>query len=476
MSAAVGRFGYENQRRKLGTFRRLLADWTRVDLLYGFFLTTILYSVIVEIKYEAAASNLARDAFGDGVIAGASGSVMRQVAYFAVFLAVAALTIIRTRGIPAMPISLPYNLACFWCLISFTWAIAPGISFRRALGMYIILLAVGFCVQALGARKTLQVVYAFLSSIVISSLVAGLLSSIPLFAFAAHPPDEMDRSLVGAWRGVMMHKNVAGAVMIHASIFFLHHAMNRRKLLDFALFAMAVTILLMTKSKTSVGWCVFVFAAGLVYRAAMIRHAHALFALGTGLFVFALAVVGFSVGDEVYAFLTNPLSLSGRVEIWQSLLPYISDHPFFGSGYGSFWAIGTNSPIFRLALSDFISKIGHSHSGYIEILLTTGVFGLALALVALLIVPFYRFAHPLKGDARLNPMLFSIWLFGMLQNMSESQFFSPDKQSWIFVVIAITIVHTRWRAACLGRTAWLQNTAWFPYTSARGETRLEYYR
>ncbi|WFU07145.1 hypothetical protein QA648_35150 (plasmid) [Rhizobium sp. CB3171] len=131
--------------------------------------------------------------------------------------------------------------------------------------------------------------------------------------------------------------------------------------------------------------------------------------------------------------------------------------------------MGYNSPIFQTAKTLFIQQIGHSHSGYIEILLTTGVIGLFLALIALLIMPYYRFVTAIPADALLYPMLFSIWLFGMLQNLSESQFFSPDKQSWIFVVIAIVIVHTRHVAALRGHVGWLQSTAWMPM---RGGTRL----
>jgi O-antigen ligase len=339
--------------------------------------------------------------------------------------------------------------------------------------MYIILVAVAFCVQALGANKALRILYLFLAGLITVSFIAAVLSTkMPFFAFASHPDDELDQSLVGAWRGLMPHKNVAGAIMIHSSIFFFHHAINRGRKADWLFFAMAVIFLVMTKSKTSVGWFAFVLMAGMAYRFAMVRRAPAAFVFGTGVFLFFLAIFAYALQDVIYAFLTNPLSLSGRVEIWQSLFPYIYQHPFLGSGYGSFWAIGYDSPIFQTARTLFITQIGHSHSGYIEILLTTGGIGLGLALIALLIVPYIRFATPIPGDALLNPMLFSIWLFGMVQNMSESQFFSPDKQSWIFVVIAIVIMHTRHLASKRRNFDWLRSTAWMPCYGARPETSL----
>ena len=457
-----------HSRRRQSRLSRLFVTWSVDDLFFGVCLVAILFSVIVELRYEAAASSLvSRAVLGEAVIAGASGSAFRQLTYFAIFFAVSGYTLYKAGGLPKMPIPLAYNLACVWCLLSFTWAIVPGISFRRALGMYIILVAVAFCVQSLGARKTLQALYVFLAGLIVFSTLAGLFSRIPVLSFAVHPDDEMDTSLVGAWRGAMMHKNVAGAVMIHASIFFFHHAINRQRVLDWLLFSMAVLFLIMTKSKTSVGWFAFVLGTGLLYRFLMVRRAPAVFTMLVGFGIAGMTTFAYILSDSLYAFFTNPLNLSGRIEIWQSVIPYIEDHPILGSGYGSFWSIGLQSPIYKTARTLFITQIGHSHSGYIEILLTTGVIGLGLALIALLIVPFIRFANPMPGDALLNPMLFSIWMFGMLQNLTESQFFSPDKQSWIFVVIAITIVHTRYLARQSRAFGWLAETAWMPWQGAR---------
>jgi O-antigen ligase len=183
----------------------------------------------------------------------------------------------------------------------------------------------------------------------------------------------------------------------------------------------------------------------------------------TVIFLAIVAFVGvFAVAlwDQVTAFLTNPENLTGRVGIWMSLAPFIEQHPLLGSGYGSFWAIGFVSPIFELARADYVAVMGHSHNGYIEVLLTTGLVGFSLAMISLLIVPFYRFVTTIHEDARLAAMLFSIWLFGILQNLTEAQFFAADKQSWIFVVIAITITHNRYILLRKGMIERLGATAW----------------
>jgi exopolysaccharide production protein ExoQ len=433
-----------------------------IDLFFTAALCLLLTFIVVEVRYEAAASSLSRETLGLAVIEGAGGDMIRQLTYFMTFIVVGCVTFVFVRPRSIIPISMAYNVACLWCLFSAIYAIQPGISIRRAIGMYIILLAVGWCIQNLGAAKTIRAVYIFLAGVIAASYVSVLLSSIPLFSFAVHPPDEIDTSLIGAWRGVIPHKNVAGAVMIHASLFFFHHAINRRKPLDFLLFALAAGFLVFTKSKTSIGWFLIVLLAGLGYRAIMLYGLRPFFNVAMAFVGFWIAVLAWAQWDAVTAFFSNPENLSGRVGIWESVMPFIETHPILGSGYGSYWTIGYASPIFETAMTEFITQIGHSHSGYIEVLLTTGLVGLVLAIIALMVVPYYRFANPLNSDLKLSAMLFSIWLFGMLQNFTESQFFSPDKQSWVFVVIAITIIHNRHMAAKNHDYQWLAATRWPP--------------
>ncbi len=427
---------------------------------YSFSLFMLVSFIIIQLRYGAAASVDARDALTDAVVEGASGDKGRQIFYFAIFFAIAWVTVISAKPVAWIPISIPYNLACMWCLISFVWAIDPSIAFRRALGMYIILLAVAWSIQSLGAARSLHAIYLLLAGALIVSFISVALSSMSIFSFAVHPSDEMDASLVGAWRGVFLHKNVAGAVMVHAAVFFFHHAINMKRKADWLFFAMSMIFLYFTKSKTSLGWFALVLSFGLLFRYLAIRRANIIFTIIFLIIVASLGVFAWALWDRVLAFFSDAENLSGRIGIWTSLLPYIEQHPLLGSGYGSFWAIGFDSPIFELAREDYVAAVGHSHSGYIEVFLTTGAIGFSLAMIALIIVPFYRFVTAMHQDARLAAMLFSIWLFGILQNFTEAQFFAADKQSWIFVVVAITIMHNRfvlWRKGMvdrLGATAW----------------------
>lgn len=416
--------------------------WSKLDVFFGVCLFAIFYMVVVLITYNAAASTSAKEELLQTVAAGADGDSSRQILYLLTFVLVLSAAL-WTKGLKVLfAIPLPYNIACFWCLVSFVWAIEPGISMRRSIGMYIVLQATCIAVQCLGTQKTLRVMYLFLVGVLVASLVSVALSSIPFFSFAVHPADEVDTTLIGAWRGVLPHKNVAGAVMTHASVVFLHFALNRKKLVDWLLFFGALLFLVGTKSKTSAGLAGLILGLGVVYRYVVAqRGGNSAFGMLMLCIVVTIVALGFADYDKVSDYLSNPDSFSGRVAIWTSLLTYIKSHVWLGSGYGSFWAIGYDSPIYAIATNDFVRAIGHSHSGYFEILLSTGVIGLVLAFFALVIWPLVRLLQARPRDANLFAMCFSLWLFGILQNLTESQFFSPDKQSWIFVVVGICVVH-----------------------------------
>jgi O-antigen ligase len=448
--------GYGAEAPKKG----LLARLNNRTAFYAFSLFLLIAFIIVQLRYGAAASSDARDALADALVEGAAGDKARQVFYFAIFFAIAWFTVVTSKPVALIPISIPYNLACLWCLISFAWAIEPDIAFRRALGMYIILLAVAWCIQSLGAAKTLQVVYLLLASVLIASFISVALSRLSIFSFAIHPDDEIDASLVGAWKGVFLHKNVAGAVMVHSAIFFFHYAVNTKRKADWLFFVMSIVFLYFTKSKTSLGWLALVLSAGALFRFLAITNASVVFACIFLAGAASIAIFAASDWDRVVEFFTNPENLSGRVGIWQSLLPYIQEHPLLGSGYGSFWQIGFASPIFELAREDYVAVVGHSHSGYVEVLLTMGAVDFTLAMVALVVLPFYRFVTAIPEDARLAAMLFSIWFFGILQNFTEAQFFAADKQSWVFVVVAITIAHNRSVLLRRGMIERLGATSW----------------
>jgi exopolysaccharide production protein ExoQ len=398
-----------------------------------------MFQVIVQIKYIAALPIDDPAYAAQTLLEAADGDIWKKIFTITTFCIV--LLLAGWRDV-CKSVSWPYILTIFWCLISASWAVEPAISIRRSIAMTMLLFTVSACVRGLGTNNTLRVVYTFAALLLISSLISVALSFMPIFSFARHPSNETDASLVGNWRGVMMHKNVAGAMMSYSTIVFLQFALHRKKSKDWLLFIGALGFLVGTKSKTSLALVGIAISAGIIYRLLMSNK----YATKNLLVLFSFCILsGLLLGivdyDRVYAYLSNPGSLSGRIAIWTSLLTYIIWHFILGAGYGSFWAIGPHSPIFAIATKQFILGIGHSHNGYFEVLVTVGFIGLILALTSLVFLPLYRMITLDPHDRKAGALCFSIWFFGVLQNFMESQFFAPDKQSWMFIVISIAIIH-----------------------------------
>jgi exopolysaccharide production protein ExoQ len=435
----------------------------RVQLFFQIVLLALFYMICVNLRYAPANDAYAAAENLDGeVLAAQAGSAFRQFFYFALF-GIVTLVAFYVRGLKNLhSISYAYLIACIWCLLSATWAIDPGISIRRSLGMVVVLASMAFTIDLLGARQTVRLMYIFLGFSVVVSIITACLSSIPLFSFAVHPANELDPELIGTWKGVFRHKNVTGAVMAYATILFFHHSWRRRGWMDIALFFGAAFVLFKTDSKTSLGWVgISLMFSYILYRCRVGNPSkRILFWYGL---ILLIATAGMLVAinwDLVYAYFSDYDTLSGRVAIWASIMPYIREHFLLGSGYGSFYAIGEASPMLRLGVNKVVAAVGHSHSGYFEILLTTGIIGLILALVALVFLPFYRFWTSSDRDIPLASMGAGVWFFGVVQNFTEAQFFAPDKESWSFVVVFILVMHTRFVAAKRGETQWLADTNW----------------
>jgi O-antigen ligase len=89
--------------------------------------------------------------------------------------------------------------------------------------------------------------------------------------------------------------------------------------------------------------------------------------------IVAMAVVAFVAGsilaESVAAGVGKDLTLSGRTEVWEALLPAIYEHPVFGHGVAMFRQTGY--------LQQYTTSIAwgprSTHNSYIEMALNTGI-------------------------------------------------------------------------------------------------------
>ena len=167
-----------------------------------------------------------------------------------------------------------------------------------------------------------------------------------------------------------------------------------------------------------------------------------LFVLGGG---FALAN-----WDAIVHVLQDPTQFTGRAAIWQAEAAYIGDHPILGSGFGSFADTGARSPLFPYMGAKWIGTIAHGHNGYLELAVTTGLIGLALAMAALLIEPTMRFVRLAPRQSLFTTLMFTLFSFVVLHNAMESDFLEGDAPQWIAFLMMLAMtraeLHARLRA------------------------------
>jgi exopolysaccharide production protein ExoQ len=362
------------------------------------------------------------------------GDTFRQIYYFTIFVIVGMITYRRGVLRKAKYYPLTINLMTAWCLVTVFGAVDPAVSFRRLVLSSIVVYTTFNLFICVGVQRSAQLLRYVLAFLMCASLV-----SVFLVPGAVHPPNESDRALIGAWKGLFFHKNIAASMAANATIVFVFSFINRRNAFDVVMIVVSLIFLAGAQGKTAPALLVVSLSMGLIYYYSLGLAQRRLLYITVDVMIlafFALFILIFQ--DRLADILSDPDALTGRVAIWDMVFRYISDHPVTGAGYGSFWQIGTLSPVNQLTSVSWLIHTSHSHNGYLELLATTGIPGLAFGILALFIVPFVKFMN-LDGSSRsLKAMLYGIWIFALLFNFMETQIFTRDRQIWLMLIIVIS--------------------------------------
>jgi len=106
------------------------------------------------------------------------------------------------------------------------------------------------------------------------------------------------------------------------------------------------------------------------------RSAKALMSVVSLIYIFGI-VYFFSGGSQLGFLATaagRDATLTGRAEVWASLVPVAMRSPLLGMGFGGFWTPATQK----------LFRISGAHSGYLDLLLALGFVGLVMVLIFLL--------------------------------------------------------------------------------------------
>jgi O-antigen ligase len=371
--------------------------------------------------------------------ANGEGNALRQIVYVVIFGMACTCT-----GLARLPLKLtlvPVSVLVFlgWSLLSLTWAIDPGIAMRRLLLTVLIIFSIFLLMDRVGYERTVQLVRITLAL----TLLANYVSTFGWPTWAIHQATEDDPSIVGAWHGILVQKNFAGSVCALTIVFFALDASRIQFLLRSAVIAMATYFLYRTESKTSEALLVFSLFVGALSKKYSPRY-RSLLCLSIALLIAAATLVAYQKWDVVSAPFDSEDALTGRVQIWPVLLDYWHDHWLLGSGFGSFWNIGTPEPITAYA-SGWVTEIASGHNGYIDLLVQTGLPGLVLAIFATLLAPAWRLISIEGLDPARRSLLIALVWFAVGHNLTESSIFDRDATVHVVLMLAIALLGSQAR-------------------------------
>ena len=312
------------------------------------------------------------------------------------------------------------------------WSINPGQTERRVV-------AVAFTTLA-GMALAGRFRWAVLAEIVATAFALLVVASFFTGVFVPRI-GVMTELFPGAWRGLWVEKNILGGIMAQGfSIFGAAAMLNpRRGLLWWGFAVLAVVLLLLSQSKTSlVAMMLGAMAIGFIW---VVQRGPALGVAALWAAVSGVLVLGAFIlfaSDVFFQLLGKDATFTGRTKIWGAVMRQIQERPWTGFGYAAVWGDTSGRGPFAWIVKEAGFTPEHAHNSWLEQWLGLGFVGLAawgmffLETVTLAIISVFR----TKGAYLAFPFLL---IYG-LQTMTESIAVVYNDFRWtLFVTFAIKL-------------------------------------
>lgn len=326
-------------------------------------------------------------------------------------------------------------LLIFLFLISFIWSGYPDLTLRRSISLFETTLFGVYLGSRFDIREQLQFLVIALSFISAISVIFVVVKPSQGIMAGVH---------AGNWRGTLEHKNFFGRLMVYSAIVFRTFSPTTKKWRQIKTIGLISSIVLvfLSGSKTALITC-FLTLCLLIpfYRSFRLSFRVATLVKSTTLLV-ATASLSILLGQlsNIAGFLGRDLTLTGRTEIWRGVLWKLSQQPWLGFGYSGFWFGPNEGPS-----GDVLRYLGpgayapHSHNGFIELAISTGIIGLIIFTFAFLGL-FKRALNYLSNTTES----FGLWpvsylSFILVYNQTEITLVEHNSVFWVtFVAIAFS--------------------------------------
>jgi len=337
-------------------------------------------------------------------------------------------------------IGIPILLSLGWAVFSMFWSYVPEVTLRRSMFVVIIVFTIFSTTSLLGPQKIFKILFYVLLVLIIASLISGLIVPGAVHRSGIRGTED----LIGRWRGVFYHKNIAGAASAFLFLISIQQIIYGKMIQNtYHLWIGAVSSLLMlflAFSKTSLGLIVPSMLISALFQYFIIKRNiwHRLLLL-VGIAIFLLLAGMWAMSSDAFKFLDEPGAVTGRSELWSSLLRMVPESPILGYGYGAIFDVGEKTPLLGYTTT-WVLRASHAHNGFLQVIVEQGTIGLILALLAFIILPLWKVVTSPNIPKEIFAPLTSIMTFFVLNNMTETTLMLKNVCQWVVYIIALSIL------------------------------------
>lgn len=308
-----------------------------------------------------------------------------------------------------------------WIFASLLWSVYPALTFRNAVAFALVSvgsfgLGAGFYGNRPDGRSLL------LRHVFVAGLLSALVILVPLpFRWGAYDLlDPSQRLEIGGGFPVFVVRPVLCALMVFLAATVLR--LRTWRIHDWLWLAVLVAPLLVLKSRGPVLYAVLALTFFyLLYRSRVqdrVLQAGLFLVLGVG------AYASYSLGTyaPLVPYLTRgsvetTATLTGRIPLWNLLIPQIAEQPWLGYGFAAYWNPQMLASMEQSAGFPVVS----AHNGFLDVLLGAGAVGLAVTLAFWVCAAVVAVGRARRGDP--VGWLVSLFItFYVLHNLTVSVF------------------------------------------------------
>lgn len=243
----------------------------------------------------------------------------------------------------------------------------------------------------------------------------------------------------GAWRGVFYFKNHLGRFSALASLVFLFRAIahsTRSPSKEVMWYFLAVLLVIGSRSANAL--VLLGVSTVIIFGTTQLRRKRQIILIVAIVAVMATVLLVSSFLDDVLGFLGKDITLTGRTQIWNTAVTFITMRPWVGYGYNAFWSKDAGfQPVFGY-LAGWLA-VPHAHNGFLNMSLGIGVLASTFVLLLNLKGIIHSLLCFLKTGDLSYTILLSIFMFIFLVNISESEYMEYNRVIWIVFVSCILL-------------------------------------